>query len=330
MTEGHNDQRVVVLGGAGYLGSVLTRQLLEQGYQVQVFDALRFGDDALDGVRAHPNFQLKKGDIRNIAEVTECIPGAYAVIQLASLVGEPACDQDPKDTVDINLIATKAVAEACRYYRVSRFIFASTDSAYGIQEGIMREQSPMYPTSLYGKLKVRAEEEILGLAGVGFQPTILRMATIYGLSPRMRFDLVVNVLTLNAVVNERITIFGGAQWRPLVHVADAAAAYVLCLDATLETVGGQVFNVGSNEQNYQIGQIGEEVRSAFPELEVETVPQSPDLRDYYVCFDKITAALGYRVEHSVVDGVREIRRALTDGTIANYRHPRHYNVAKGT
>jgi len=322
--------RVVVLGGAGYLGSVLTGQLLDQGYKVEVVDCLRFGEDSLASVRTHPNFQFIQGDIRDISKVTACIQEADAVILLASLVGEPACDLDPKETVDINFLATKAVAEACRYYHIPRLIFASTDSAYGIQEGIMYEDSPMNPISLYGRLKLRAEEEILGLADGSFKPTVLRMATIYGLSPRMRFDLVVNPLALNAFVDERITIYGGAQWRPLVHVADAALAYVMCLNAPEEKVGGQVFNVGSNEQNYQIGQLGEDVRAVFREIDVDMVPQSPDLRDYYVCFDKIVNTLGYQVRYSVVDGIQEIRRALTDGTISDYRDPRHYNAPQNS
>jgi nucleoside-diphosphate-sugar epimerase len=322
------DQCVVVFGGAGYLGSVLTEQLLDQGFRVCVFDTLRFGDESLAHLRHRPNFQFTQGDIRHIDKVTTSIKSADAVVLLASLVGEPACDADPKETADINYIATKAVAEACRYYEVKRFILASTDSAYGIQEGIMYEDSPMNPISLYGRLKVQAEREIQSLADDNFQPTILRMATIYGLSPRMRLDLVVNTLTLNAHVNEKITIHGGAQWRPLVHVADAARAYVMCLQAPLAAVGGQVFNVGSNEQNYQIGQLGEQVKSVFQEIDVETVPQSPDLRDYYVCFDKIANVLGYRVQFSVTDGIREIRSAMETGVIGDHTDPKYYNAPR--
>lgn len=328
MIEDLESRQITVLGGAGYLGSVLTGLLLDRGYQVRVFDSLRFGEQSLDRFRSHPRFQLTQGDIRSIGEVTMAIKDAYAVVLLASLVGEPACDQDPKETVDINYIASKAVAEACRYYQVPRFIFASTDSAYGIQEGIMYEDSPMNPISLYGRLKVKTEEEVLALSDELFQPTILRMATIYGLSPRMRFDLVVNVLALNAFVNEKITIYGGAQWRPLVHVADAAKAYLMCLEAPLTLVGGQVFNVGSNEQNYQIGQIGEMVTSVFPEIDVATVPQSPDLRDYYVCFDKITHALGYRAVYSIVDGVRETQEALKSGSLGDPTDQRYYNASR--
>ena len=330
MTEGYAQKRVMVMGGAGYIGSVLTQQLLERGYQVDVFDSFRFGDQSLDRLREFPQLRLIDGDVRDIPAVTEHVRDAYGVVMLASLVGEPACDRDQKETVDINYVATKAVAEACRYYETPRFIFASTDSAYGIQVGVMVEDSPLNPVSLYGRLKQQSEQEILGLADASFRPTILRMATIYGLSPRMRFDLVVNALSLNAHVKGKIVIHGGAQWRPLVHVADAAKAYVMSLEAPIEDVGGQAFNVGSNEQNYQIGQLGALVQEVFPDVEIETIAQSPDLRDYYVSFDKITDTLDYHVDFSIVDGVRQIRDALADGTIADHTDPRHYNVPQAS
>ena len=331
MTEGGIQgaaKNVLVFGGAGYLGSVLTGQLLDEGYEVEVFDSLRFGKQSLCGYAGHPRFRLTVGDIRDIEAVTESVRSAYAVVFLAALVGEPACDINAKEAVDINLIATKAIAEACRYYGVNRFLYASTDSAYGVREGIMVEDAPLNPISLYARLKAQVEAEILGMGDGAFKPIILRMATIYGYSPRMRFDLIINILTLHAFSRGKITIFGGKQWRPLVHVADAAQAYVLALEAPPETVGGQIFNVGSNEQNYQVGQLGELVRQVFPEVQIETISQTPDLRDYHICFDKIRRELGYRVRYSVADGIREIRRALENGSIKDHQDPRYYNVPK--
>lgn len=319
-------KRVVVIGGAGYLGSVLTGQLLDAGYEVDVFDALLFGDESLRDYRAWPRFRLVVGDVCHLEQVTALLEGAYAVVLLAALVGEPACNLAPKRAVDVNLSAPIAIALACRYYQVPRFLFASTDSAYGIQEGVMTETSPMNPISLYARLKMQAEREILALAGDGFSPTILRMATIYGLSPRMRFDLIINLLTLHAVVRNEITIYGGEQWRPLVHVTDAARAYVMCLDAPLHAVSREVFNVGSNAQNYQIGQLGELIRSVFPEVKIKMIPQSPDLRDYYVSFDKISRVLGYRVHYSVIDGIQEICAALRSDKFTDFADSRYYNA----
>ena len=317
---------MVVLGGAGYLGSVLTGQLVEQGHDVHVFDTFQFGEQSLAHLRGLPNFHFTRGDIREIDAMTACIRDSYAVILLASLVGEPACDRDHKETVDINYIATKAVAEAACYYEIPRFIFASTDSAYGIQEGIMYEDSPMKPISLYARLKMQAEEGILALRTPNFRPTILRMATLYGLSPRMRFDLIINTLTLRAFTQGKVTVYGGQQWRPLVHVADAARAYTMCLQSPLEDVGDEILNVGSNEQNYQVHELGDLVSEVLPGTEVETVPQTPDLRDYHVCFDKITGTLGYRATRSVADGILEIYSALNAQTLGDHTDRRFYNA----
>lgn len=194
----------------------------------------------------------------------------------------------------------------------------------------MVEESPLNPISLYARLKARVEAELLALEDDNFRPTILRMATIYGLSPRMRFDLIINILVLHALTKGKITIFGGKQWRPLVHVVDAARAYVMALNSPLEVVAGQIFNVGSNEQNYQIHELGELVRQVFPEVQVDTVPQTPDLRDYHVCFDKITRALGYQVKYSVLDGIQEIREALRNGMIPDHEYAGYYNAPRGS
>ena len=319
-------RRVLVVGGAGYVGSVLTGQLLEEGYRVRVFDRFLFGDEVLAAVCRHPGLEVCRGDVRDLQRVLEALDGVEAVVLLASLVGERACDRDPQETIGVNYLATVALAEACAYVGIARFLFASTDSAYGIQEGIMTEESPLQPLSLYARLKAEAERKILALANERFAPCVLRMATIYGLSPRMRFDLVVNVLTLHAATTRTCTVYGGAQWRPLVHVADAARAYGAALAAPLEAVRGQVFNVGSNEQNYQLYQLGELVRQAIPDVVVETTDVPPDLRDYHVNFDKINRVFSYRARHSVRDGVREIYQAITEGRIPDPHHARYHNA----
>lgn len=327
MSSSDQSQHAVVVGGAGYIGSVLSRQLLEAGYRVTVFDNLLFGEDSVRELKGSPEFTLVPGDLRHISDFSALLQDRVdAVILLGSLVGEKACDQDPRHTADINFLGAKLAAEASKYYGVPRFIFASTDSAYGIQEGTMYEDSPLNPISLYARLKMEVEREVLALGGGGFHPTVLRMATIYGFSPRMRFDLVINILSLRAWLDNRITVFGGEQWRPLVHVADAARAYLLCLQADVDKVDGQVFNVGSNEQNYQVGTLGDMVARVFTGVEIETVPQTPDLRDYHVNFDKIGQALGYQVEHSVEDGIEEIRRALDQGSIADHTDRKYYNA----
>ena len=319
-------KKIIIAGGAGYLGSVLTGQLLERGYAVRVLDRLLFGEESLAAWRDHPNLEIFRGDLRDIRLVLEALRGMDAAILLAALVGEKACDADPVETVGVNYVATIALAEACAQFGVPRFIFASTDSAYGIQEGIMTEESPLNPMSLYARLKVQAEQKILSLASDQFAPCVLRMATIYGLSPRPRFDLIVNLLTMNAATRGRCTVYGGKQWRPQVHVADAAHAYCLALEAPVESVRGQVFNVGSNEQNYQIGQLADLIREAIPHVVVETTDVPPDLRDYHVNFDKIKRALGYEVQRSVADGVCEIYQAIVSGQIPDPDQEKHRNA----
>jgi nucleoside-diphosphate-sugar epimerase len=317
---------VLVTGAGGYLGSVLTEQLLERGYRVRALDLFLFGEHGLDRVRGHPGLEIVRGDARDLQLVEKAVDGAAAAVCLASLVGEAACDRDPRGTVATNHIATLALAEACHYHGVERLLFASTDSAYGIREGIMLEESPCNPLSLYARLKLDTEQRLLALPSDRTAVCVLRQATLYGLSPRMRFDLIINILTLHAVSRGKFTIFGGKQWRPLVHVADSAAAFVLAIEAPLDAIRGQVFNVGSNEQNVQIYQLGDLVGELIPEATRETTDVPPDLRDYHVSFDKISRVLGFRASRTIADGVVEIRRAIERGQFADPFSPGYRNA----
>jgi nucleoside-diphosphate-sugar epimerase len=322
----NNINNVLVIGGAGYIGSVLTRQLMDQGYKTTVFDRLLFGDESVVPLEGSPYFRFVQADIRDIAAVSQAVKGQDAVILLAALVGEPACDRDPDETVDVNYLATRNVVEACKYHGVQRLLFASTDSCYGIQEGILYEDSPLNPISLYAELKVRMEDEILSLNGSGPSATILRLATVYGLSPRMRFDLIINILTMHAVKNQRIRIFGGKQWRPLVHVADVGRGFLTAMETDESAVRGQVFNIGSNDQNYQIGELGQLVAREIPDIEIDTVNQPPDLRDYHVNFDKAEKIMGYKAQLTVADGIHEIETALTSGAIKDPNDSKYRNA----
>lgn len=318
--------KVLIVGGAGYIGSVLTRMLLDRGHSVTVFDRLLFGADSLAAMHSHPDFKLVIGDVRDISALANVIPGQDAVILLAALVGEPACNRDPAETVQVNWLGSLAVAETARYYQVPRLLFASTDSCYGIQEGILTEDSPLQPISLYAELKKKLEERLLAMNSAEFMVTILRLATVYGLSLRMRFDLIINILTLHAVLDHRIKIFGGLQWRPLVHVADAALGFITALEAPAELIQGQVFNIGSNDQNYQIGRLGELVANTIPGIAIDTIEQPPDLRDYHVNFDKAARMLGFKPVWSVADGIRQIETALRTGEIADPLAARYRNA----
>ncbi len=311
-------KHVLVLGGAGYIGSILIRQLLDAGYHVRLVDSLMYGDRAIRALYSHPQFEFVKGDFRHIETVVRSLAGMDAVIHLGAIVGDPACAIDADFSTEINLIATRMLAEACKGYGIRRFIFASTCSVYGASNETLDERSALNPVSLYAQTKIDSEQILLRMADATFAPTILRFATIYGLSPRPRFDLVVNVLTAKAVREGKITIFGGDQWRPFVHVADAARSLRLALEAPLASVGGEVFNVGSDEQNYTINQIGDLIQALIPSAEVIQQGADVDKRNYRVSFAKIKRVLNFTPLHTVADGVHEICAALEAGEIDDY------------
>lgn len=324
--EMHTIRNVLVIGGAGYIGSVLVRKLLDQGYNVTVLDALIYGDESIRNLYDHPNFDFIHGDIRDIGAVVRAMQYADAVVHLAALVGDPACALEEKLTLEINLAATRLIAEAARGFGIQRFIFASTCSVYGASDQLLDEHSALSPLSSYARSKMDSERVLLALNDNRFAPVILRFGTVYGLSPRPRFDLVINLLTARAVCDKRITIFGGDQWRPFIHVDDAAEAILKCLEAPLYVVKGQIFNVGSNDQNYQIAQLGDIIKELIPGVQViHQGVEDVDRRNYRVSFSKIQKHLGFTPRHTVADGILEIKAAIEDGRIQDYRDARYSN-----
>lgn len=310
---------VLVIGGAGYIGSVLVRKLLARGYQVTVLDALLYGDESIRELYGQAGFELVHGDLRNIEAVTHAMQYADAVVHLGALVGDPACALDERLTLEINLAATRMLAEAARGFGIERFLFASTCSVYGASDELLDERSALNPVSLYARTKIASERLLLALSGGDFAPTILRFATIYGLSPRPRFDLVVNLLAARAACEKQITILGGEQWRPFVHVDDVAECLVTCLEAPLAAIRGRVFNVGSDEQNYRIAALGDLIQALVPGTEVVRQGDDGDRRNYRVSFARIRRELGFVPRRTVADGILEIKAAVQDGRIADYR-----------
>ena len=318
-------RNVTVIGGAGYVGSVLVRKLLERGYRVTVLDAFLYGDESIRDLRSDVNFQCLTGDIRDVEAVVRALQYADAVVHLGGLVGDPACTVDEQYTLETNLVATRMIAETSRAFGVERFIFASTCSVYGASNEILNERSRLNPVSIYARSKIGSERVLLNLKDNAFAPTILRFATIYGISPRPRFDLVVNLLAAKAVCEKSITTFGGDQWRPFVHVQDVADAIVKCLEGRVHAVRGETFNVGSDDQNYTICQLADLIRDLIPGSEVIHKPQDTDLRNYRVSFAKIRRHLGYVPRHTVAEGVLEIKAAVESGRIRNYLDARYSN-----
>lgn len=318
-------RRVLIIGGAGYIGSVLTRQLLAQGYSVRVLDALVYGRDSLKGLENESHFELVEGDSRDIGAIFSAMLETDAVIHLGEIVGDPACALDEKLTLEVNLAATRMLAEAARGYGVKRFVYASSCSVYGAAESTLDERSVLNPVSLYARAKIGCEKILLGMNRDDFNPIILRLATVFGLSYRPRFDLVVNLLTAKAVQDGQITVFGGNQWRPFVHVADVARAMIRCLQMPLASVKGEVFNVGSNQQNFTIGQIGELVQTCVPQARLVNQGGADDNRNYRVSFDKIHNVMNFACQYPLEAGIREIAAALRQGTIDDYQSVRYSN-----
>lgn len=319
--------KILVVGGAGYVGSPFTYAMWRAGHDVTVLDVLLFGGESLLPLDGEDRFRLVVGDLRSEELLDEVMPGHDAVVLLGAIVGEPASNRDPEATVSTNLHGSAKVLEAAQRHGVGRFVFASTCSNYGISdaEGPISETAPLMPISPYSETKVTAEKLVVEAASPGFTTTVLRLSTAFGLSPRMRFDLLVSDFTLAAVRDGKIVIYGEQFWRPFVHVKDIAKAIDVVLGAEPRLVSGEVFNVGSNANNTQKIELGRAVQRILPGTELEFVRRNDDPRSYRVDFTKIEQTLGYAADWSIDDGIRELAAALRHGVFPDPSLPRYYN-----
>jgi len=315
---------VLVVGGAGYIGSLLVERLLEKAYRVRVLDSLLYGDEALRAVRHHPDFELIVGDCRNIQDVVRAMHGVDSIIDLAAIVGDPACNLDRSSALETNYAATRMLIEIAKGNGVSRVLFASSCSVYGATDVEMDENAAVQPISLYGQTKVDSERALLEAKSGTFHPTILRFATVFGLGYRPRFDLVVNLLTAKARQEGVISIYNGQQWRPFIHVRDLVEATVMVLEGPVRLVGGEIFNLGDARLNHTLTEVAETIREVFPDVQVEHV-NNADRRNYRVNFDKIVRLTGFRARYSLRDGIEEIKRAFDEQFITDYTDLRYHN-----
>jgi len=325
-------QKILVTGGAGYVGSILVRDLLDKGNEVVCIDSLKFGGESLIDVWGHPRLFFHRCDVRDFGAVDKVIDGAKidAVIHLAAIVGDPACKQNPEEATKTNWDGAVHLLEKSAAARIRRFVFASTCSNYGKMsdpEGVVNEQSPLSPVSLYAELKVKFEN--LMLTGIPkareFSPTALRFATVYGLSPRMRFDLTVNEFAKELALGKELVVFGEQFWRPYCHVGDFSKAIQAVLGAPRETVAYDVFNVGDTSENYTKKMIVDEIRKQIPSARVKYVQKVEDPRDYRVDFSKIKTKLGFNISKRVPDGIKEVREVVQQGVIGDPSSKRYYN-----
>ncbi len=319
-------RRVLVTGGCGYIGSVLVASLLERGYTVRVLDKLYFGDDALGEVR--DRVELVAGDVRTVDE--SVLDDVWAVAHLGSLSNDPTSNFYPEASESINYYGTVRLAELCRQRRIERFTFASTCAVYGFWlEREADENEPTAPQGAYAGSKLDAERYLLEHTGDAFHPTVLRQATVFGLSPRMRWDIVLNAFVMHGFRYGKLDVwFGGDAWRPLVHVRDVADAHIRCLESPLDVVSGQVFNLVYG--NYLILDLASRVRDVLIEEGIDTtIAVNSDLRDsrsYKVSGEKLAHTIGFRPDWSPGDGAREVVRFLKAGHLQDFDHPIYYNL----
>lgn len=319
---------VAVIGAGGYIGSVLVGRLLEAGYRIRALDRFFFGVGTLGRYAGHPALDLKTIDIRDLG--ARELEGCWGVLDLSGLSNDPAAEVDLQLTWEINEKGRVDLARSAQSAGVERYVFSGSCSVYGAGgDADLAEDSELNPLTAYAQAAAKAEEAIRAMNRPGFTTVALRNATVFGLSPRMRFDLVVNVMTLSAFERGQIVVTGGGrQRRPLVHVQDAARAFMCALEANADAVGGEVFNVGL--ANFRMIELSEAVRKAVPTpVQVQFAPGDADKRDYSVNFEKARKVLGFSACVDIPVGVREIHRALEAGqverglvtkTVAWYRH----------
>jgi len=326
----HNPQSairtVLVTGGAGYVGAVLVPKLLDKGYRVKVLDLYIYGEHVLDAAKDNPSLEQIKGDIRNRALLERIIPGCDTVIHLACISNDPSFELDSALGRSINYDAFFDLVDVSKKSGVHRFIYASSSSVYGIKEDEnVTEDLPLEPLTDYSKYKALCEEVLLREREPGFVALVLRPATVCGYSPRLRLDLTVNILTNHAVNNRKITVFGGQQRRPNIHIEDMTDLYVKSLEWPDEAIDGKMFNVGYD--NYKVMEIAKMVRNVVgKDVEIVTTP-TDDLRSYHVSSEKIKRELGFVPQHTIEDAVRDLVAAFDTGKIPNpMTDIRYYNI----
>lgn len=321
------NKNILITGGAGYVGSIVSRKLLDMGYNIKMLEKFLFGLDSIKDIINHPNLEIIIGNLLEKEDVDKSLEGEIdSIIHLAAIVGDPACAVRADLAVETNFIGTMRLARQAKEKGISNFIFASTCSVYGSSETeILNESSELNPVSLYAETKIDAENGLMGLKNKDFKPLLLRFGTLYGISPRMRFDLAVNGISRKLVMENKCIIFGGDQWRPFIHVYDLGSVLSKIVSKIENKDLDNIYNVGATKENYQMNDVGKLFEEFFPDKTIDYISEIKDKRSYHVDFSKLEKEIGFKNNKTVRDGILEVKNALEDGTIKNPMNPKYYN-----
>ena len=306
---------ILVTGGAGYIGSVLTHKLVELGYNVRIIDSLIYGKDGISDLISNNSVELIEKDIRDEKTLNDVVKEIDCVIHLAAIVGDPLCKKIPVAAKQINEDATKKLVVVSKKHGVKRFIFASTCSNYGSASATVDENSPIQSLSLYSTTKVNSENFILSTKDSSFEPCILRFATAHGLSPRMRFDLLLQEFLRDAILDKKIKIYGPNFWRPLAHVDDISNACITAIKSSKDVISGEIYNVGHTTENYTKKMLAEIIQEFVPSTKIEIIESKRDLRTYKVSFDKIKNNLKFISKKTIRDSISDILAEIEKGSL---------------
>jgi len=320
---------ILVVGGAGYIGSVLTSFLLKKGWMVKVVDKLLYEKNSLNKFKKNKNFTFIKKDICDLTVQIEAIKNIDCVVFLAEIVGDPSCAAKPEDALKTNYLAVSSLANLCSYMNINRFIYTSSCSVYGANnnsDDFLNEQSSLNPVSHYARIKLMSEKILLSQSNYFFSPTILRLATVCGPSLRNRFDLVVNTFARNAFFKGKIKINGGSQWRPNVHVEDVAEAIIKVIEAPIEKVENQIFNLCNDSQNFMINELAEKTKRIFPDCKITKSNKNFDKRDYKVVSNKIKKIINFQANKTVENVLIEFKKTFKKNKNFNAYQKKFSNI----